>query len=295
MYHVKTPDSTNSRNRSLIFSIALLALTTLFTSTTVQADGHAARVFEAVKGNLYRFSKGSTTGIVLVTKAGVIVGDPMDNQTALWLRSELQRRFSQKVRYVFYSHSGDNRADGGDVFVKDGATIIAHENSLKYLGADAGEARPTVVFTDRVSLVLDDQRVDLVYPGPSLRDDIIFAHFVNEEAVYTSDLVSVERLPGADMSTAAFPEWFASIDRMNRTEFIYLLDGHGGVGIQDDAIQHSYYLRELHNRVGSAIASDASVADAIQSIPMTRYKNWANFENQVEVNVTDMYKNLSSK
>lgn len=261
--------------------------------TSITASAQSTRELTHIKGDLYQFTQGQQSGIVFITDEGAVVGDPMDNQTAQWLRSELQRQFSTRVRYVFYSQSGGGRVEGGDVFLQDGASIVAHKNLLNHLPEDIGEAIPTVVFSTSTTLILGQRKVELVYPGPSASDDIIYAHFPDEQAVYTSDLVSVERLPQADLSTTDLGEWFTSIDRMNRLPFIYLLDGYGGAGIQNDAIQHSYYLRELHHRVKSGIASGASVDELSQQITLSSFEEWAGYDQLRLVNIKEVFTNLS--
>jgi len=257
------------------------------------AEESPPRELVGIKGDLYRFNQGHQTGIVWITSDGAVVGDPMDNQTALWLKTELQRQFNTQVKYVFYSQAGSGRSEGGDVFASDGATVVAHQNTLAHLPADAGEASPDIVFSELVILKLGGRQVELRYPGPSARDDILFAYFPDEQAVYTSDIVSIERLPPLSTATGSLTEWFASIDRMNRLPFVYLLDGHGGTGIQDDAIQHGYYLRELHNRVKEAVAEGASTEELHEKIKMPRYLNWADYDTRLATNIDSVAESLS--
>ena len=67
----------------------------------------------------------------LVTPAGIILGDPINETFAPWLKSELDTRFpGRPVRYVVYSHSHFDHAAGGAVFA-DTATFVAHENMLR--------------------------------------------------------------------------------------------------------------------------------------------------------------------
>ena len=67
----------------------------------------------------------------LVTPAGIILGDPINETFAPWLKGELDTRFpGRPVRYVVYSHSHFDHAAGGAVFA-DTATFVAHENMLR--------------------------------------------------------------------------------------------------------------------------------------------------------------------
>jgi len=83
-----------------------------------------------ITGNLYRASNGAWHNIVLVTDAGILIGDTLNANFATWLQAELAERFpGVPVRYVVYSHSHWDHAEGGAVFA-DTATFIAHERML---------------------------------------------------------------------------------------------------------------------------------------------------------------------
>ena len=69
-----------------------------------------------IKGDLYRARNGNWYAIFLVTPEGIILGDPLNNAFAEWLKGELDSRFRMPVRYVVYSHSHFDHAEGGRVF-----------------------------------------------------------------------------------------------------------------------------------------------------------------------------------
>jgi glyoxylase-like metal-dependent hydrolase (beta-lactamase superfamily II) len=84
-----------------------------------------------VKGDLYRANEGNWYAVFLVTPAGIILGDPINEHFAPWLKSELDRRFpGRPVRYVIYSHSHFDHASGGAAFAAT-ATFVGHVNMLR--------------------------------------------------------------------------------------------------------------------------------------------------------------------
>jgi len=83
-----------------------------------------------VTGDLYRARIGNWYTIFLVTDEGIILGDPIGTPFATWLKSELDTRFGVPVRYVVYSHSHFDHAQGGGVFA-DTALFVAHENMAR--------------------------------------------------------------------------------------------------------------------------------------------------------------------
>src|SRR5688572_5195487 len=90
----------------------------------------ALREITQVAPDLYRARNGNWYTIFLVTKAGILLADPINLEFARWLKSELASRFTVPVRYVVYSHSHYDHASGGEVFA-DTATFVAHENMLR--------------------------------------------------------------------------------------------------------------------------------------------------------------------
>jgi len=87
-----------------------------------------AREIIQIAPDLYRAHDGNWYTIFLVTRDGIILGDPINLNFARWLKPELDMRFPrQPVRYVVYSHSHYDHASGGEVFAST-ATFVAHEN-----------------------------------------------------------------------------------------------------------------------------------------------------------------------
>jgi len=83
-----------------------------------------------ITGDLYRARNGNWHTIFLVTPEGIILGDPIGTDFANWLKTELDARFRVPVRYVVYSHSHFDHAQGGKVFAAT-AQFIAHENMAR--------------------------------------------------------------------------------------------------------------------------------------------------------------------
>lgn len=83
-----------------------------------------------IADNLYRARDGNWYVIFLVTPDGIILGDTLNNKFAEWLKAELHQRFDVPVRYVVYSHSHFDHAEGGHIFA-DTALFVAHENMLR--------------------------------------------------------------------------------------------------------------------------------------------------------------------
>lgn len=83
-----------------------------------------------ITGDLYRSGNGAWHSIFLVTDEGIILADPLNPGHAEWLKGELDTRFPGKpVKYVIYSHSHWDHAEGAEFFPE--ATVVAHEGVLR--------------------------------------------------------------------------------------------------------------------------------------------------------------------
>jgi glyoxylase-like metal-dependent hydrolase (beta-lactamase superfamily II) len=105
--------------------------TALTNASLAQPPRTPPREITQVNGDLYRARNGNWYTVFLVTPEGIILGDPINKEFAPWLKGELDARFpDQPVRYVVYSHSHFDHAEGGAAFAAT-ATFIGHENMLR--------------------------------------------------------------------------------------------------------------------------------------------------------------------
>lgn len=111
--------------KTLIFFLLTLSLA----QSVLAQPPRMQRQIVHVTGDVYRANNGNWWAIFMVTPDGIILGDPLNVPFATWLKGELDDRFGLPVRYVVYSHSHWDHAEGGRVFA-DTATFVAHANML---------------------------------------------------------------------------------------------------------------------------------------------------------------------
>ena len=84
--------------------------------------------------------------------------------------------------------------------------------------------------------------------------------------------MAVDNLPRQPLDKGYFPDWFLSIDRLSKLDYLYLIDGQGNIGNRNDAKEHEFYLRELHSHLRRAMESGASEQQMLDSIKMAKYQ-----------------------
>lgn len=103
----------------------------LLSAQIAAAQGGAGREIIKIADDLYRARNGQWYGLFLVTPEGIILADPLNTAFSQWLKTQLDERFpGLPVRYVIYSHSHFDHAEGGAVFA-DTARFVAQEGMLR--------------------------------------------------------------------------------------------------------------------------------------------------------------------
>src|SRR5690242_237716 len=81
--------------------------------------------------NVYLFRYGGHQSIFIVTKAGVIVTDPISYlRPAKPYIDEIRKVTDKPIKYVIYSHHHYDHIAGGKPFKELGATFVAHKNAV---------------------------------------------------------------------------------------------------------------------------------------------------------------------
>ncbi len=143
-----------------IASLTVLVSLTAFAQPRPAAPRGPFREITPVTPDLYRARNGNWYTVFLVTPAGIVLADPLNVAFADWLKGELDARFPGKpVRYVIYSHSHFDHAEGGGAFAAT-ATFIGHENMLRNMDGRYPQM-PGDMIDRNDNGVIDREEIDL--------------------------------------------------------------------------------------------------------------------------------------
>lgn len=281
---------------SMIKKNNLLSVLIFLTFTGLcNAQDSPTRAITQITGDLYRFQNNAHYSVFLVTSEGIIATDPINEDAAKWLKSELKRRFDKPVKYLVYSHDHGDHIGGGQIFAGE-AIVVSHElTKAKIISQSRPTAIPEVTFTDRMTIELGGKKVELIYPGKCHSDNSIIIYFPYEKTVFAVDFVSVDRLPYRDLNDSYVPDWIEALKRVEAIDFEILAPGHGSLGTRRDAVEHRHYLEELYNAVLAAKEEGKTLDAMKKSIKMEKYKDFEQYEAWLGLNIEGMYRMISTK
>jgi glyoxylase-like metal-dependent hydrolase (beta-lactamase superfamily II) len=132
-----------------------------------------------------------------------------------------------RIRTVFNTHWHLDHTGGNDVLGRSGATIVAHENTKLWMGAEilckwqnrtypprAKEARPTRSFYAKEAMTFGTERIEYGHLGQAHTDGDIYAFFPGPNILMTGDVFSAGSYPVLDYTTGG---WIGGLSEASRT------------------------------------------------------------------------------
>ena len=265
--------------------ILSLLVATLGFSTGFAQD--VKREITRVTGDVYRFQNKFHVNMFVVTGDGVVVTDPINQEAARWLRTEIGKITDEPITHLIYSHSHGDHASGGTEY-GDVPNVIAHRNAPE----DIDLVEPTIRFDDEMSLTVGSKTFELTYLGPGHGSDLIAMVVRPDDVAFVVDAVSAKRLFYRDFPGSNVDHWIEQVKRVNSLDFDFLIGGHGPVGNKQDVAAGLVYLEELRAQVLTGLKAGKTVDELKTSVMMAKYKDWGSYEQWRELNVQGMARHL---
>jgi glyoxylase-like metal-dependent hydrolase (beta-lactamase superfamily II) len=223
----------------------------------------------------------------LLVDAGIAVSRPK-------IQAALDRISQAPIKYLIDTHWHWDHTDGNGWMHDLGATIIAQENTLKYLSvatsvddwnytflAAPPGARPTVVFKTDKTLQFDGETVVLNNYGPGHTDGDVAVYFTQADVLALGDIWWNGYYPFIDNMHGG------GIDGMIRwvnayleqvTDKTIIIPGHGPVGNRAQLIEYRDMLVAVRENVARLKKQGKSLDDVLETLPTEKYDNkWGGF------------------
>lgn len=278
----------------------LLPLLVLLLATPTLAD------LTKVADNVYSYvgAKDASPANSFAANAGIVVGrDGILVVDTLISAKEAQRfladirKISDKpIRYVVNTHTHLDHAFGNGVFAKQGAVIISHTADRKLLervGAEtlknAGNfglkpedmvgteiAYPTLTFSDRLTVDLGGETVELIRVAPSHTEGSIVVFLPAKKLLFAGDILFTDFHPY--LAEGDIPGWTRTIDELLVMEVERIVPGHGPLSTKKDLREMKEYLL-LFDAKARELAAGSQDADAVaaelkKTLPKRSLAEW---------------------
>jgi glyoxylase-like metal-dependent hydrolase (beta-lactamase superfamily II) len=201
------------------------------------------------------------------------------------------------VKYAVDTNSRPDRFMGNPAFRAAGARIIAHELTAKNMAAQAGSFAtgierilelkagsvkipqdPDQIITQKIQLDLGGVSVTLENLGPAHTPAQLVAHIVEDNMVYTSDLLFADRLP-AIIPDSNVASWVKTFDKLKQYGNATFIPGHGKPGpLSSFDFPTRQYLSLLLNHMNKMVEQGVDVQDAIKRLDQSKFSKLANFD-----------------
>lgn len=250
--------------------VALCALTGAPTLAAAQAlePPPGDRAITVLRDDLYQVRDGQQHTVFLVTPDGIILGDPLSRNTAMWLRQELDARFpGRSVRFVLLSDHHVDRAEGAAVFT-DTAEIVGNRAFDFELSASR-RAMPDLyrfvrnverTYDGRRTIKLGGQTVELISTEWIHSTDLTVINFPDQRFTFAAEAPQVTVVPfafGPDRPGSVL-KWIHAVDRL---EFDTLLLGNGERVSHTELTALGEYLDALRRGVAAGYERGDNVAE----------------------------------
>lgn len=237
--------------------------------------------------SLYLIKAAGVNSVVLYGPDGMLLVDDNVEGNAKPLFDEIHSISKDKLKYIVNTHWHFDHTEGNIVLGK-GVTIIAHEEVKKLLSRDEillGEihkaypdyALPSATFSDKYSLNLNGETVDILSlsGGHSAGDAIVY--FKNANVLHVGDIVF------ADMFSFVDTEHGGNIiklsENIQKIMDIYpadvrIIPGHGRVLSINDLKEYREMILGTTEIIRNEMSQNKSLDEIKSAKPLKAYNDW---------------------
>jgi glyoxylase-like metal-dependent hydrolase (beta-lactamase superfamily II) len=279
----------------------MFVMTALFATTALAGQG-----LTKLADNVYSYVdvKNATPAESFAANAGIVVGRDgilvvdtlISAKEARRFISDIRKVSEKPIKYVVDTHYHLDHAFGNCEFATLGATIISQANDRKNL-ANKGEASlknaknygltdadmagtvitlPTITFTDRMTIDLGGETVELIYVAPSHTEGSALVYLPERKILFTGDVLFTDFHPF--MGDGDVAGWAKTLDFILALDVTTIIPGHGPISGKKDIKEMKEYILTFDKKARelSAKSKDADyiAAELKKVLPVRTLGEW---------------------
>ena len=245
---------------------------------------------------------------VSVGEDGLLLVDAQEEAAVPRLIARIKEISTKPVRYVIDTHWHFDHVGGNAIFAKDGAAIIAQENTRARLMTEQpnplGRAAqrafapafwPRITFADRLTLHVNGDDVDVLhFPGGHTDGDAIVL-FHKADVLFAADLFNNGDYTRVDLRGGSLDGMIAAYDALlpMLDDAVKVVPGRGPVGTKKDLVAYREVMVTLRERITRLIKDGKTLAEAIAAKPTKDFDaHWGNGPIRPDQLVEEIYSDL---
>lgn len=265
------------------------------------AEGEHRLEIEKVRDNLYTLTGGGGTTAVFVTARGVVL---VDTKLGGWGPAVLQavRTISDRpISIIINTHTHADHT-GGNAAVRGAAEIVTQQNTAVHMeGMSRASDNPTPflpskTFHDRLSLLDDEDRIDLYYFGAAHTNGDAIVVFAADRVAHMGDLFADKAPPIIDLahggSGVAFPATLrAAAEQVSGVDEV--ITGHGPRLPWSDVRTYADFNQEFLDWTRQQFDANRAPEAVAKTYPWSdKFAEYAQQAWQLQVNMRAIYEEL---
>lgn len=235
---------------------------------------------------------------IVIGKDGILVVDTLISaKEGERFLADIRKVSDKPIRYVVNTHAHLDHAFGNCVFAKLGAVVvISHdadrkmlervgETTLKNIGkyglkpedmAGTGIVYPSLTFSEKVTIDLGGETVELIRVAPSHTEGSIIVYLPAKKLVFSGDILFTDFHPF--MADGDLPGWTKTLDALMAMDVERIIPGHGPLSTKKDLGEMKEYLLLFDARARELAATsqdaDAIAAELKKALPKRSQADW---------------------
>jgi cyclase len=292
-------DKEQNMNKAAV--LCAVFLVTIFSGIVFAQDGLTKIAdnvysYENVKNAGPANSFAANAGIIVGSDGIVVVDTLISTKEAQRFIKDIRKISDKPIRYVIDTHSHLDHTFGNAEFVKLGAVIVSHANGRENMlensevtlknaaqhGLTPAQmegtkiAYPILTFTDRMSINFDDQRVELIYIGPSHTTGSIIINLPDKKVLFAGDILFTDFHPY--LGDSDISGWLKNLDFIESLNVEKIIPGHGPVSGKKDVADMRSYLVAFDVKARELVRQNKDItiiaAELQKTLPVKSQAEW---------------------
>jgi len=215
------------------------------------------------------------------------------------------------IRWVINSQFHGDHYMGNSVFAREGATIIAHRDTLPVMlerfeyevsvrpFEQRGQRRedvtlvpPDLLFDHRMTLELGNYVVELIYLGAGQNEGDTLIYFPHADALHTGGVFH-NRSWANTSYTPSLAGWINVLRAIRTIDASIFLPPHGQVANSQDLEEFTNFISTLNEVITASVAQDITLEQMLDTHLFSDYSDWRGYDRR-ERNLTALYQLVTS-